>query len=230
MQSDAYPKKGGSSAAYDAIMDAIVTQKLAPSQKVSENIFVDMFDISRSAARNVIERLTAEQFLVSLSPRITRVASLTLLDVKQNFALRKMLQPKIFSVSAAHVDFDEVARLNDAIAVGGPIKDDDSALRILKANKHFNLSIAERMNYPLLMNWVRQLEDTSMRIYWLYVKMFGALPYTWEHQREMVEAMKSDRPEEIEKRVYAMLAMSEERLLSAIFSHDQIYKQDLRLP
>ncbi len=60
--------------AYDVIMDAIVTQKLAPSQKVSENILTEMFDISRTTARNIMEQLTAQQFLVSVSPRITRVA------------------------------------------------------------------------------------------------------------------------------------------------------------
>ena len=98
------PKSSGDyDAAYDAIIDAIVTQKLAPSQKVSENVFTDMFGISRTTARNIMERLTAQQFLVSVSPRITRVASLTLLDVKQNFALRKMLQPNIMAMAAPFI-------------------------------------------------------------------------------------------------------------------------------
>ena len=44
--------------AYEIIMDAIVTQKLAPSQKVSENILTDMFEISRTTARNIMEQLT----------------------------------------------------------------------------------------------------------------------------------------------------------------------------
>ena len=40
--------------AAELIMDAIVTQKLAPSQKVSENIFSEMFGISRTISRNLI--------------------------------------------------------------------------------------------------------------------------------------------------------------------------------
>lgn len=217
-------------AAYDLIMDAIVTQKLAPSQKVSENILTEMFDVSRTTARNIMEQLTAQQFLVSISPRITRVAPLTLLDVKQNFAMRKMIQPNIFAMAAPQISIDEFAKLNEATSHKGPITDNKTALRLLKANKQFNLYVAQKLKYPLLIHWVRQIEDTTMRIYWLYVKMMQALPYTWEHQRDLVESVKKDRAEEIREETHKILTMCEERVLKAIFMHDQLYTQDLRLP
>ena len=92
--------------AYEMVMDAIVTQRLAPSQKVSENILNAMFGISRTASRNLIERLTAQQFLEVVSPRITRVAPLTLMEVKQNFALRKLLVPEMAALSAVRLEFE----------------------------------------------------------------------------------------------------------------------------
>ncbi|WP_375207315.1 GntR family transcriptional regulator [Hyphococcus sp.] len=217
-------------AAYDLIMDAIVTQKLGPSQKVSENILTDLFDISRTTARNIMEQLTAQQFLVSISPRVTRVAPLTLLDVKQNFAMRKMLQPNIFTMAAAHVNYDELVKLNEAISHKGPITSDAAALELLKANKRFNVFIAQQVKYPLLIHWVSQLEDTTMRIYWLYVKMKRVLPFTWEHQRELLEAVKNDQASEIREQTHKILSLCEERVLDAIFLHDQLYRQDLRLP
>lgn len=216
--------------AYDLIMDAIVTQKLAPSQKVSENILTEMFDITRTTARNIMEQLTAQQFLISISPRITRVAPLTLLDVKQNFAMRKMLQPNIFAMAAGHVDYEKCIELNEAILHKGPITDDDIALAILKANKQLNVFVAQQIKYPLLIHWVSQLEDTTMRIYWLYLKMKRTLPFTWEHQRELLEAVKNDQSEEIREQTHNILAICEERVLDAIFLHDQLYTQDLRVP
>lgn len=221
---------GDTAGAYDLIMDAIITQRLAPSQKVSENILTEMFDISRTTARNIMEQLTAQQFLVSISPRVTRVAPLTLMDVKQNFAMRKMLQPNIFAMAAQQLDYDEIARLNDAVSHKGPITDDAVALRLLKANKLFNVYVAQQVNYPLLIHWVRQLEDTTMRIYWLYVKMMRAFPYTWDHQRDLVESLRSDQAEEIQKQTLMILSVCEERVLRAIFQHDQLYTQNLRLP
>ena len=221
---------GDTAGAYDLIMDAIITQRLAPSQKVSENILTEMFDISRTTARNIMEQLTAQQFLVSISPRVTRVAPLTLMDVKQNFAMRKMLQPNIFAMAAQQLDYDEIARLNDAVSHKGPITDDAVALRLLKAKQLFNVYVAQQVNYPLLIHWVRQLEDTTMRIYWLYVKMMRAFPYTWDHQRDLVESLRSDQAEEIQKQTLMILSVCEERVLRAIFQHDQLYTQNLRLP
>lgn len=215
---------------YDVIMDAIITQKLAPSQKVSENVLTEMFDISRTAARNVMEQLTAQQFLVSKSPRVTRVAPLTLIDVKQNFAMRKMLQPHVFSMAAPQIDLEELSSLNEAIAHKGPIRDDEAALRLLKANKHFNVYVARKTKYPLLIHWVSQLEDTTMRIYWLYVKLIRSLPYTWEHQRDLVEAVRNDHSEEIRAQTLKILTACEERVLKAVFMHEQLYTQDLRAP
>lgn len=219
-----------SATAYDVIMDAIVTQKLAPSQKVSENILTEMFDISRTTARNIMEQLTAQQFLVSVSPRITRVAPLTLLDVKQNFAMRKMLQPEIFAMAASQVNHEQIIKMNEDTSHKVPIQDDAHALKLLKANKHFNVFMAQQVKYPLLIHWIRQLEDTTMRIYWLYVKMNRTLPYTWEHQRALVEAIRRDASDDIREQVHKILTSSEERLLDAIFMHDQMYMQDLKIP
>lgn len=224
-------KNGADSAtAYDLIMDAIVTQKLAPSQKVSENILTEMFDISRTMARNIMEQLTAQQFLISVSPRITRVASLTLLDVKQNFAMRKMLQPAIFAMAAAQIDYKQFVKLNDAMSHEEPITDDAVALRLLKANKNFNVYMAQQVKYPLLIHWIRQLEDTTMRIYWLYVKMRHVLPFALQHQRTLLEAVKENQSAEIRDQTHKILSVCEERVLDAIFLHDRLYTQDLRLP
>lgn len=220
----------GTAEAYDLIIDAIVSHKLAPSQKVSENILADMFGISRTIARNVMEQLIAQRFMASVSPRITRVASLTLLDVKQNFVIRKMLQPNMFTIAAPNIVYEEFAALNENIQHTGQIKDDEVALQVLKANKRFNMYVAEKAKYPLLIHWNRQLEDMAMRIYWLYIKMVGSLPYTLELHQELLEMVKADKREGIRDVTLAVLSASEERVLKALFMDEQLNTQDLRVP
>ncbi|NOZ41573.1 MAG: GntR family transcriptional regulator [Alphaproteobacteria bacterium] len=214
-------------AAYEIIMDAIVTQRLTPSQKVSENIFSDMFAISRTISRNLIERLIAQRFLVSLSPRVTQVAPLTLLEIKQNFVLRKIFIPEIVSLAGARVDFRKLTCLSEKIQKLLPITDDRSALRLLKANKELNLAFCDPSGYPLLCDWAHQLENTAMRIYWLYVKTKKKFPYDMDQQNILFEIMKSDEPEKIHKAVLDIIIRSEERILNAVFSHEQFYTQDL---
>jgi len=213
--------------ASDLIMDAIVTQDLAPSQKVSENIFSEMFGISRSISRNLIERLIAKQFLRSISPRVTIVAPLTLLDIKQNFTLRKVLLPSIFSLVASNVNFDKVHGINDEIKKMQPVKSDAEALNLLKKNKELNLALCENIGYPLMLDWARQLEDTAMRIYWMYLKSQKCFPYSMDQQGLTLEVMKSDEPARIQTVLHDILSQTEERILKSIFTHEQFYSQDL---
>lgn len=213
--------------AYDIVMDAIVTQKLIPSQKVSENILSDMFGISRTISRNLIERLIAQQFLVSLSPRVTQVAPLTLMEIKQNFTLRKILLPEVISQAGAKIDFAKINALNEKIQKALPFKDDQSALAVLKINKQLNIALCANTGYPLVNDWVRQLENTAMRIYWLYVKTKKSFPYSGSQQSLIIDVIKSDEPKKIYAAIQEMIVQTEERILNAVFSHEQFYTQDL---
>lgn len=215
--------------AYRIVINAIVTQKLAPSQKVSENIISEMFGISRAISRNLIERLIAKQFLVSISPRVTQVAPLTLLEIKQNFVLRKMLLPEIISLAAAKTNFDAVQQVNEGIQKLLPVKSDEAALEFLQHNKQLNLLLCEQAGYPLMLDWVNQLEDTAMRIYWLYVKTNKSFPYSADQQTATYAVIKSEEPARIKKVIFDMISQTEERVMTTVFSQPQFYTQDLKI-
>lgn len=215
--------------AYRIVINAIVTQKLSPSQKVSENIISEMFGFSRAISRNLIERLIAKQFLISISPRVTQVAPLTLLEIKQNFLLRKMLLPEIISLAAAKTDFAAVEKVNENIQKLLPLVDDESALEFLQNNKRLNLLLCEKAGYPLMMDWVSQLEDTAMRIYWLYVKTNKSFPYSAEQHTASYTVIKSEEPIRIKSMVRDMISQTEERIMTTVFSHPQFYTQDLKV-
>lgn len=212
---------------FDRIMDAIVTQRLAPAQKVSENILTRMFGISRTAARNAMEQMTAQQFMVSKSPRITRIAPLTLRDVKENFTIRKMMEPSILSMISPQIEEAEFKRRNDAIYHEGPIETDEDALRILRANREFNIYIAQQTQFQLLISWVRQLEETTMRIYWIYIKLTKSLPYPWEQHRSLLELVKNNQADEIRRHTLMMISSCEDRVLHAIFTHGKLNAHSL---
>jgi DNA-binding GntR family transcriptional regulator len=214
---------------FDRIMDAIVTQRLEPGQKVSENILTRMFGISRTVARNAMEQMTAQQFMVSNSPRITRIAPLTLRDVKENFTIRKMMEPSILSMISPQIEEAEFKRRNDAIFHEGPIETDEDALRILKANRNFNLYIAQQTQFQLLISWVRQLEETTMRIYWIYIKLTKSMPYPWEQHKSLLELVKNNQTDEIRRHTLMMISSCEDRVLHAIFTHGKLNAHSLSL-
>ncbi|MCF6193439.1 MAG: hypothetical protein L3J46_03805 [Kangiellaceae bacterium] len=212
---------------YQNIIDASVTQKLKPSQKVSEKILSDMFGIGRTEARNLIERLLAQQFLVTLSARVTQVAPLTLLEIKQNFTLRKILLTELVAISEGNTDIKKLQALNKKIGKLLPIKDDQSALLLLKANKKLNLAFTYSTRYPLMYDWTQQLENTAMRIYWLYVKTTRNFPYSSGLQDALSDTIKNGDTKKIRQLSLEIIVQAEERILDAIFSNEQFYTQDL---
>lgn len=214
---------------FDRIMDAIVTQRLAPGQKVSENILTRMFGISRTAARSAMEQMTAQQFMVSNSPRITRIAPLTLRDVKENFTIRKMMEPSILSMISPQIEEAEFKRRNDAIFHEGPIESDEQALRLLRANREFNVYIAQQTQFQLLISWIRQLEETTMRIYWIYIKLTKSMPYPWEQHKTLLELVKNNQTDEIRRHTLMMISTCEDRVLHAIFTHGKLNAHSLSL-
>lgn len=221
---------GSTDVVYELLIDAIVTQQLAPSQKVSENIINDRFGLSRSIARNVIERLVATRFLVSISPRVTQVAPLTLFDIKQNFLLRRMLLPEVFVLVAASSDFEGVQASHRLITSMVPCTDDASWLALLKANKRANISLCEKAGYPMLSDWAGQLEDIAMRIYWLYVQTTNDFPFSVDRQEQLLKVIRAGNPPEIRSTSNEMLLDAEERIIGAIFSVNRFNTGDLVLP
>jgi DNA-binding GntR family transcriptional regulator len=211
------------------IMDAIVTQTLAPGQKVSENILSENFGISRTISRNLIERLIAKHFLVSVSQRVTQVAPLTLMDIRENFILRKTLLPEIFSQASSRLDHARLVKLNNRIDSLLPPSGDAAALRLLKMNKELNIAICKSANYPLMLDWAEQLEDVAMRIYWLLIKTTQEFPYSGEQQASIIEIVHRGDPDEIRETIRDMLSRTEEKVLGAVFSLEQLNSQNLTL-
>lgn len=215
--------------AYDIVMDAIITQKLAPGQKVSENILNEMFGVSRTASRNLMERLTAEQFLISTSPRITQVAPLTLLEIKQNFALRHLISLEAVTLSLAKIDLEKLDEFWREIEALHPIESEEQALEVLKINMKTNIFLGNGSGYPLMQNWHKQLEYTAMRIYWFYMKTNKSLPVSFDRQNIIRQLIEDGETEKVRETLHQSLIDTENKILNGIITSQPFLNQDLRI-
>ncbi|MEM8560961.1 MAG: GntR family transcriptional regulator [Pseudomonadota bacterium] len=210
------------------LKDAIISQKLAPGQKVTETGLAELLSTSRTVAKNLIEQLTVQHFLVSVSARMTRVSPLTVVSIKENFLLRRMIMPELIAMSISNVDLKAMAKMNQRISSTKVNKDDDDqVLELLRLNRKFNLMLIEDSKYPLPLAWARLLEDMAMRIYWIYVKQHGKLPFPASQHELQIKAMQDDNPKRVESIARETLSRNEERILDAVFSSEQFYTQDL---
>lgn len=210
------------------LKDAIICQNLAPGQKVTETGLAEMLSTSRTVARSLMEQLIVQDFLVSVSARMTRVSPLTVVSIKENFLLRRMIMPELIAMSISNVDLDAMAKMNQRISsIKVNTDDDDQVLELLRLNREFNLMLIEGSKYRLPLAWARLLEDMAMRIYWIYVKQHGKLPFPASQHESQIKAMQDDNPKRVESIVRKTLNQNEERILNAVFSSEHFYTHDL---
>lgn len=208
--------------------DAIVSQALAPSIKVTELSLANELQTTRTMSKSVIERLVSEKFLVSISPRVTRVAPLTIMSIRENFLLRRLLMPELVAMSLPHLQSDEIDAHYDNVQAITVDRDDHKAiLDLLKQNRAHNLFYIAKVKYPTLVGWVNILEDIAMRIYWLYVRDSGTLPTHSRTQLKLVESMKAGDGALAQATVLEMLQQTEEIILSTLFANDHYFSNDL---
>lgn len=210
------------------VKDAIVSQDLSPGEKVTEVALAESFGTSRTIARSLIDQLTAQGFLVSVSPRITRVAPLTILNIKENFALRKTLLPDIAAISIANINVSELKRTNDAMSKTSiSRKNKQQILTLLKKNRDYNLLVSQNLKYPLMLSWARILEDMAMRIYWLYLARHNALPFAAANHLILIDAIEQNEPDKVREIIFKIISQNEEVILNSIFSDEKYQTQNL---
>ena len=210
------------------LKDAIICQRLTPGQKVTETGLAELLSTSRTMARSLMEQLIVQEFLVSVSPRMTRVSPLTIISIKENFLLRRLMLPELVAMSISSVDLSAMAKMNNKIhAKQVDRNNNDQVLKLLRLNREFNLMLIEGSKYRLPVRWARLLEDMAMRIYWIYVKQHGKLPFAASQHESQIKAMADDNPKRVESIVRKILTQNEERILNAVFSSDHFFSHDL---
>jgi len=79
-------------AIYQALMTAIVEHQLLPGSKLPEEALAEVFGVSRTGIRKVLQRLTALQMVTLTPKRGAQVASPTVTEAREIFRTRMLLE------------------------------------------------------------------------------------------------------------------------------------------
>lgn len=173
--------------AYSEIKRGIITHRLKPSQRISETLLSDMFELGRASVRAAIARLIEDGLIVSRSTKTQIVAPLTFADIRETFALRATLEPEAARLAAGKADIAELRRLNALCMRPYRFGDAREELAFLEANRTFHMAIAEAAHSPRLTRWIGQLQDAAMRVLWVTLKVDGR-PQVWSHGHDDIIA------------------------------------------
>jgi DNA-binding GntR family transcriptional regulator len=97
------------------LRDAITSGKLSAGQKLVERELCASMGVSRPSLREALRKLEAEKLIVQVPHRGPEVASITLVEARELYALRSILESYVAHEFTRHASDDAVAQLANAV-------------------------------------------------------------------------------------------------------------------
>ncbi|MFC2990534.1 GntR family transcriptional regulator [Halomonas tibetensis] len=214
---------------YRSISDAIIEHRLKPGSRLREDALAEVFGVSRTGIRKILQRLAMEQ-LVTLTPR--RGASVTRPtadEAKDVFDARQMIECGLMREVARRITPDNAAVLRSLSAREQQVVRDGDHSAGIRLSAEFHSRLARISGNATLADFVERLCFRSSLILAVYGNPIRLGCETHDHDAliALLEHGEGDRAEALMSRhldaVEATLSMVEEEDetpdLHTIFSH-----------
>jgi len=155
-------------AIYRSISEAIIQHRLRPGARLREDALAEVFGVSRTGIRKVLQRLALEQ-LITLTPR--RGASVTRPsadEAREVFEARLVVECALMEAAATRITEADISELRDMV------KREHEALRnreqriAIKLSASFHARLADISGNRTLAGFVNQLASRSSLILAVY--------------------------------------------------------------
>lgn len=173
---------------YRALRQAILEQALAPGAKLPEDLIGGQFGVSRTLVREALGRLAAEGLVVLRPHRGASVASPSLAEARDVFAIRRAMELLAVEALCGRLDATGLARLEAHLAAEAAAQAQGGAVSIRLAGE-FHLLLAELTGNALLQRYVGELASRCSLILALYGRPHSAECAVHEH-RALIEALR----------------------------------------
>jgi DNA-binding GntR family transcriptional regulator len=173
---------------YRAISDAVIEHRLKPGARLREDALAEVFGISRTGIRKVLQRLALEQ-LITLTPgKGAAVARPTAEEAREIFDARRMIECALMARLATRITAAEIEKVR-AVAQRG--HEQSAAIR---ASAAFHARLAELAGNQTLAPFVAQLCSRSSLILAVYGHSgdLGCDCNDHNHLVDLLEARDSD--------------------------------------
>jgi DNA-binding GntR family transcriptional regulator len=97
--------------AYDQILDAVIAGKLPGGSIIQERLLARLLNLSRTPIREAIRRLEGEGLLTRVSPRVLMVSKVTVSQVLEILAVRRLLEVEAIGGAVGKMPAGEIENL-----------------------------------------------------------------------------------------------------------------------
>ena len=176
---------------YDSVFESVMGQRLPPGTKLPEAALCELFGVTRSVVRKVLQRL-AHDHIVDLRPnKGAVVASPNPVETRQIFEARRGLESAIVRLAAQHAQPADIRDLRERMAREHEAmhRFDQPAWSRLASS--FHLRLAQLARNPILERYLVELLSRCSLIVALYEAPGNASCEHEEHEA-LVECLAAD--------------------------------------
>ena len=172
------------SAIADALTRAIVEHKLLPGTKLAEQKLADHFGVSRTLVRQALFQLSQNRLVTLLPARGASVATPSVDEAQQVFAVRRMLEAEMTRSFVRQVTPQQIKSLKQHIAAEKKAMDRNDVGQRTELLGDFHVVMAELMGNTVLAQLLGDLISRCALITLMYQSTSAA-----EHSHEEHEAI-----------------------------------------
>jgi DNA-binding GntR family transcriptional regulator len=150
---------------YDQIFAAILEQRLAPDTKLAEDTLGEIFGVSRTVIRAVLQRLSHDHVVEIRPNRGAVVASLSIAEVQDVFEARRVIENGALDLACKRRSKNDVADLKMLVAREQDAFEGDDKSAWIRLSGEFHLQLAAISGNKSLSDMLRTLVSrTSLAI------------------------------------------------------------------
>ncbi|MET1412355.1 GntR family transcriptional regulator [Roseibium sp. HPY-6] len=180
---------------YLALQDAILSLKFLPGQVIRKGPVCERLGVSRSPVAEAITRL-ANEGLVDVIPQSgTRIAHLSMEDIREGTFLRQALELASVAKVAEDRTEDQFAQINRNMRLQDLLVEDSDFPGFYQADEEFHALLMAFTGYPRLKTVARMVSLQVTRARMLLLPTPGRATETLDEHRAVVDAIRMKDPD-----------------------------------
>lgn len=153
---------------YDAVLKAVMSQRLPPGTKLTEGSLCDLFAVSRTIVRKAIQRLAHDHILELRPNRGAIIAQPTPQETREIFAARRAIEAAIVPLAAENATRAQIARLRQIVREEHTSFHSGDHAKWIRLGGEFHILLSETAGNPVLTRFLRELVSRCSLIIALY--------------------------------------------------------------
>ncbi len=158
-------------AVYTQLREQIILVQRFPGDILNEACLAEEFQVSKTPVREALQLLSRTGWIVTLPRKGYVVRPVELRDVRDNFTIRRLLEPSLAGDAACNITAGQFSGLEEAVARQATAGEDFPAA--LNAARIFHIRIAEVSKNSRIQTIIADLLDEIRRLHYLLPDVEG---------------------------------------------------------